>query len=279
MSAQQRKILWPAMIAVAVSFTAILWASARTKTAETANNITTVPPLALATQKSDATLKVDLQSRLVRQPEVFKLNRLLGQRLKGQKLVDSALTGTLTVGAKDQQVSILRRQDEKGEGIEVFINNKGTPLTWNAQEGTKVPGKSPTESERFLVDRLTLDSPDQFVLAQLRGASYYIVARNVRPEGVTDDYAGPLWNVVRVDEPPRDEKDQQRSGSRLYYINTATGLIDRIVSQEQEEAITAELSNWTEINGEKVPLRITWRRQDHVVMQLSLTTFSQGEQK
>jgi hypothetical protein len=114
-------------------------------------------------------------------------------------------------------------------------------------------------------------------LAQLRGASYYTVGRNVRPAeiGGADGYTGPMWDIVRVAELTSAEtQSTEQSQGRLYYINTATGLIDKVVSAEQDGTIEAELSNWAAINGEKVSSRITWSRQGQVVMQFSLSGFS-----
>lgn len=279
MSATQKKIFWPVIITLALLSTGLFWASGRTKISAFAHSehIASAPlPQATPTpQSNSATPRSDPQSRLARQPEVFKLNRSIGQRLTGHKPVMSVMIGTLIIGAEEHRVRILRRQDNGGESVEVTIGGNGAPLTWNAQEGARSHGGSPSDSERLLVERLTLDSPDQFVLAQLRGASYYTVAHNVRPEQATEDYTGPLWNIVRVGEPATGGVPGRW---RLYYLNTVTGLIERIVSQEQEESVMAELSGWTTVNGEKVPSQITWSRQGQVFMKFALTNFSSGNQ-
>ena len=130
---------------------------------------------------------------------------------------------------------------------------------------------------RELIERLVFDSPDQFVLMQLRGASYYTVARSVRPADATDGYNGPLWTIVRVDDSQRDEAKTATSRWRLYYINTATGLIDRIESEVDGQRIVAEISSWTEQNGEKLPAQIVWTRDGQALMQYTLTNFSQSQ--
>ena len=79
----------------------------------------------------------------------------------------------------------------------------GQPLQL-VQAGPKQPQATRREASH--------DPPDQFVLAQLRGSSYYTVARNVRPAGATDGYAGPLWNVVRIDEGNDQEERLLRGG-------------------------------------------------------------------
>jgi hypothetical protein len=207
------------------------------------------------------------------QPEAFNLSRRLGKRFSPNKRAQSVLVGTLIVGAERQVVRVVRRQTDDSEQVEINLAGSRNPLTWDAVQGAKEAGEG-AGSKRVLIERLVLDSPDQFVLAQLRGASYQTVARNVRPEEAGDNYAGPLWNVVRVNDPQRDGQKRANSLWRLYYINIRTGLIDKIVSEVDGERIEATLSGWTEVNGEKVPGDLTWTRQGQTLMQFRLTNFS-----
>jgi hypothetical protein len=108
------------------------------------------------------------------------------------------ITGFVTIDGIQRPVTITRRQTRKGENVE--LNLAGRSLTWNADEGARAVSSSPSVTERLVIERLTYDSPDYFVLAQLRGASYFTVAQNVRPENAPDEYDGPVWTVIRVDE-------------------------------------------------------------------------------
>lgn len=282
MSAQQRKIFWPLIIALALLSTGLFWASGRTKISASAHISSAPLPQATPTPQSRRTTPhSDLQSRLARQPEVFKLRRIIGQRLTGHKRVMSVMIGRLTTGTDEQRVRILRRQDDGGESVEVTIGSNGSPLTWSAAEGAKSSANDLSDNERAIIERLTLDSPDQFVLAQLRGAGYYTVGHNVRPAetGGSDDYRGPTWDIVRVSEPATDAQHTRTGRWRLYYLNTTTGLIDRIVSEEGGETLTAQLSEWTEVQGEKVPSQIIWSKQGQVVMQFALTNLSHNNEQ
>src|SRR6185312_5042102 len=105
------------------------------------------------------------------------------------------------------------------------------------------------------------DNPDQFVLAQLRGASYYTIARNVRADaGGSENYTGPLYDVIRMEEPQNQGARRLLSNSRLYYINVQTRLIDKIVSALKGETIEANILEWTDQSGEKFPSHIVWKR-------------------
>jgi hypothetical protein len=178
-------------------------------------------------------------------------------------------TGTLIVGTNQQAATIIRRQTDNGEAVEVVLGNR--TLRWRDMEGIE---GSPTASERLLAERLILDSPDQFVLAQLRGASYFTIARNVRPTDAGDDYNGPLWHLVRVDEPPQEESRRPLSTWRIYYLNAQTGLPDRIVYQLHGQNIRTDFVEWSEQNGEKTPARVTWSSGGQMIMEYRTTSIS-----
>lgn len=212
------------------------------------------------------------------QPEALRVNRRLGKRLSafGKAIsTTSAMSANLTTAGTDQVVTLTRRQVAKGENVELSL--AGRLLTWNAEEGTKSTLGTPSGPESLLLERLIYDSPDYFVLAQLRGASYFTVARNVRPPDAPDNYDGPLWTVVRVDERPMKETTRPRSSWRLYYINSQTGLIDRIVSQLDGESIEAVINAWSENSGETTPSHITWSIGGRVVMRYQLTSVSHSK--
>ena len=211
------------------------------------------------------------------QPEAFNLGRRLGTRFSPGKREKSILVGTVTIGTERRIVQTIRTQRDDGEQVEIKIAGAPGALTWDAGQGALSSSSRANAGDRELIERLVLDSPDQFVLAQLRGTSYYTVARNVRPVNAGDNYTGRLWDIVRVNDPEPDETKRPQSRWRLYYLNAVTGLIDRIESEVGGQRIVAEISGWTDQNGEKVPTQITWTRQGQTVMQYSLTNFSHAE--
>lgn len=235
-----------------------------------------VPRPSVAAQDKTSVLNGPRLRSLSLQPEAFNMGRRLGARFSASKLETSTLVGTLTTGSERRTMQTARIQTDKGEQVVITFAGSTSLLTWDAAEGAVSSGIPASGSDRELIERLVFDSPDQFVLAQLRGASYYTIARNVRAEGAADDYSGPLWNVVRVDDPQTDETKRPQSRWRLYYLNATTGLIDRIVSEVQGQQVTVEFK-WTETGGEKVPAQITWTRQGRTLMQYQLTTFAHAQ--
>jgi hypothetical protein len=100
----------------------------------------------------------------------------------------------------------------------------------------------------------------------------------VQPDDVKDpdSYAGPAWDLVRVREPEGAEQNRSQSSWRLYYLNSETGLLDKVISQEQGVTVAAEVTGWVTQSGEKVPTRIAWSRNQLPVMQLVINGVSYG---
>ena len=209
-------------------------------------------------------------SRLSVQPEANVMRRRLGQRFLSTGREVSSLTGTMIIGKEQHTINLRRNQEEDGENISVALDDGQTSLTWNQIDGPQVLSSSTTSDVLFLIERLALDSPDQFIMAQLRGASYYVIARNVMPEeSDPESYEGPVWDVIRVGEPESTPQIRSRSPWHLYYINSSTGLIERVISQDLEGVIVAELSGWVSQGGEMVPSRISWKRDGQLVMEFN----------
>ena len=209
------------------------------------------------------------------QPEALRVSRRLGKRFDRTKRVTTSSAGTLTVAGVQQPLTLIRRQTESGEEVELVLSNRD--LTWSDKEGAKAGSSLVADAERLLVERLTLDSPEQFVLAQLRGASYFTVARNVRPTEATDGYSGALWNLVRVDETHTADNLRPLSTWRIYYLNVATGLPDRVEYQLNGQEIKAEFLAWREAQGEKTPSHIRWSSGGRAVMEYQVTSVSHNQ--
>ena len=250
------------LIVVSCATTAILNAGASTETL--------LPAKQIPQPRSERRIR-----NLSLQPEALKASRQLGTRFAPKARGSTVATGNLIVGTNEQMITITRRQTDDGESIDLVLG--GRTLTWNQTEGVRALTNSPTATERRLAEQLVLDSPDQFVLAQLRGASYFTVARNVRPTDATDGYTGPLWTLVRVDERQQNETARPLSAWRIYYINAQTGLPDRIEYQLDGQDIRAEFLEWTEQQGEKTPSRVRWSSDGTTIMEYRTTTVSHNK--
>jgi len=221
----------------------------------------------------------NIYGRLSVQPQADKLRRQLGKRFLAPGREVSALQGIVTSGAQRHSVRIVQSQEGDDVRLAIALDGGQPLLAWSGRAGTIADDNPVVGGLHKLVERLSLDRPDHFVLAQLRGASYHTVAYAARPAeaGGSDSYTGPVWDVVRVSEPDIDrEANKPLSLWRLYYINHATGLIDRVVSEEDGGVVTAEISGWVTQNGEQAPTHITWTRNNQVVMELHIHNIEYG---
>lgn len=237
-------------------------------------SVTSTSPV-LGLPQSTGSPRGSLYRELYFQPEADKLRRKMGQRFLAPGREVAVLTGVLTLGNDKQAVRVIRSQTDDGEQVAVALGNGPASLTWTPAGGALWAGSIANDAQRSLIERIALDSPDQFVLAQLR-ASYYTLARRVMPQEASgsDAYTGPVWDVVRVGEPPDSSKSKVQSRWRLYYINSTTGLLERVVSQEEEAILSAEVSDWVNQGGEQIPTHTTWSRDGRIVMELQLTGVS-----
>jgi len=264
-----RKLIVAGLLCTAIAATMfITYARSRS----TARVIDSQGPL----QSTSTDVDVGPRTRdLALQPDAFKLSRRIGgERFKAKTPAVVTVQGVLSTGTNRQNIQLSRYQTDNGERVELSVAGALAPLSWDATAGARTSAGVLDLANRVLLERLTFDSADQFILAQLRGASYYVVARQVRPDDAADNYSGPLWDVVRIDDPEQNEQKKPLSGWRLYYINNKTGLIDKIVCDSQGERIEANFSDWTERAGEKFPSAITWTSHGQTVMSFSLTNVS-----
>jgi hypothetical protein len=236
-------------------------------------NLSAPPPSQIQVQALNP-----LHATLALEPEADKLRRRLGRRFLAPGREVSDLVGTLTVDADRQPVRVIRSQGERGERVVITLGGGQPALVWTDDGGALSGISRATGNTRALVERLALDSPDQFIYAQLRGAAYYTVASQVRPSeaGGGSNYAGPVWDLVRVGEPPNYTANAPLSSWRQYYLNSATGLIEKIVSQENGQTVSAEVSGWVEHAGETIPTQIVWKKDGRVVMELTVNNAGFG---
>jgi hypothetical protein len=227
-------------------------------------------PAAIPLRQSGAAAATRWQSKLALQPQADRMRLQLGKRFRAPGKEISTLTGTLTLNSQNRAIRITRTQAEDGEQVTIALDGGAATYIWNQEDGAKLAGNSVSGEAKAFLERIILDSPDQFILSQLRGASYQTIASQVVPEEAAklEIYEGPAWNVVRIEEPLRAGFSKPESLWRMYYINSETGLLDRIISTEQGETILAELSSWGQQDGEMVPGRITWSRNNQVVMEI-----------
>lgn len=243
--------------------------------------VTTLNDTAVAEVSQQAVRQGLLNAKLAVQPEANRMRRRLGNRFLTQGNSISTLVATLTIGGQSQMVRIVRGYGENGESVVIERTGNLPSMSWNDNTGALMNGAKAAGETRLLIERLALDSADQFVLAQLRGASYRTIARNARPAeaGGNDSYQGPVWDLISISEPKRLADKAPTSASRQYYVNTSTGLVDRVLSQENGQTVTAELSGWTQVGNERFATKIVWQQGSQKLMELVVNNAGIGNRQ
>lgn len=242
----------------------------RSSSAGSTDTASTLP----RTTQSTPLPRSQLQSLLSLQPEADRLRHRIGKRFLSGGLDVSITVGALTIGSSRHSVNIIRTQNADNESVAISIDGNPKLLTWDDKNGAKDEDRLAEGEQRALIERIALDSADQFILAQARGASYETIAQQVRPSeaGGGDGYTGPVWDLVRIAEPSSSNSKKPLSHWRLYYINSVTGLIEKTISQEGGQRIVSEISGWVDQGGEKFPTRYVWKLNNQTLITLSLTS-------
>ncbi len=208
-------------------------------------------------------------------PLAGRLRQRLGKRFLTQGKVATEIVGMLQRGQEHQLIRLTRSYSETGEVVTFTLAGKTAIFQWRDDSGALSDGARASADTRTLIERLVLDSPDQFVLAQLRRTAYQKIAEAVRPEesistDKNENYTGPLWTLVQVLEAGTVADRRPLSAVRQYYLNQNTGLLDRVLSQEDGKTVTAEIAGWVERNGETFPSLITWKSGGEELMKLTV---------
>jgi hypothetical protein len=81
---------------------------------------------------------------------------------------------------------------------------------------------------------------------------------------------------VRVSYEGADSEAKPDSVARVYYINSRTGLIDKVISEIGGEEVEATLDGWTTEHGETFPSLIRWSTAGRQVMEFRVISFDRS---
>jgi hypothetical protein len=118
--------------------------------------------------------------------------------------------------------------------------------------------------DRDLVETVLFDTAENFFLEQMKGAATRCLGYRFRAD--EQSTTGPFHDIYMVT--PNERSDDLR-GAKLFYFNSDTLLLDRITYQTTAR-VEVKLSNWQDINGQKVALRIERLENGTNVMTLTI---------
>lgn len=246
--------LWFALLALALSLSAITFATAGILRHETTNTkpvINQNPSNVTRSNRNTYVRRAQLSPRLA-----MNLNAL-GNRLERPGQERLALVGTWRVPGTAQP----REFAATLEFPDRLRLNIGGPenrlITFDGQQ-TKAT-QTPAADELDLIETLAYDSAEHFFAAQMQGnAMRFLGARFRTDDGSTPDYAGPYFDVYKIAD--QIKTSEQERTAKLYYFNSETLLLERVTYDinrgGSEISVETKLSDWRVVDGQQVARRI-----------------------
>jgi hypothetical protein len=208
-------------------------------------------------------------------PHVSRALNSLGDRFERQEKLRTILSGTLvrSRGATTEtvQVTITREpQDrlryEERSGVSVRTLGSDGKNFWSSA------GATPSSEETALIEALVRDTIEHFISGQVAGDALRVLGNRYRlDDGSDPKYTGPYYDILNVAD-TLQIGDQKNQRSTLYYLNSETGLPERIVYEPKADArVEVEFSAWRILAGQQIPARIVRRENGVLTEELTVT--------
>ncbi len=170
------------------------------------------------------------------------------------------MNGTLSRGRSEklQARLILEYPDklrlEEQDGVRVYDG-----------EFLKSSKKALSKREEDEVESLLADSSEHFFQSQMEGRALRFLGSRFRTDdGNTPNYQGPYYAPYIMEDQIKIKKELGRQ-QKFFYFNSDSQLLELVRYEEKnsKKNIEVRFSNWSNINGQKVPGKIT-RLEDGV---------------
>jgi hypothetical protein len=257
MTRNRRRIFWPALLIALLGLTAVTFvASGKLRGSKTTDTRT-------STSQNASDRAKRKRATYVRRGNLSpKLNwhlNALGDRLEKPGRERLSVTGTLSrADSKAEEVTAvwefpdrLRLTRQKG--------NQARVIAFDGEQ-VKAAGNALDEAEQDLIETLVYGSAEHFFDTQMEGmATRFLGSRFRLDDGSTADYSGPYYDVYKIADQVKTSADQ-REQLKLYYFNSDTLLLERVVYEINRNGATVRveerLGDWTREQGQQVARRI-----------------------
>jgi hypothetical protein len=246
--------LWFALLVLALSLSAITFATARIlrhETTDTKPVISQNPSKVPRSNRNAYVRRGQLSPRLA-----MNLNAL-GNRLEkpGQERV--ALVGTWRVAGTAQPREFAATLEFPDKLRLTVGGPQNRVITFDGQQ-TKAT-QTPAADELDLIETLAYDSAEHFFAAQMQGnAMRFLGARFRADDGSTLDYDGPYFDIYKIADQIKASGEER--SAKLYYFNSDTLLLERVTyvinRGGSEISVETKLSDWHAVDGQQVARRI-----------------------
>jgi hypothetical protein len=211
-------------------------------------------------------------------PELRHALKALGNRLEKPGKERIILSGTLLragdahprpIRISSEFTGRLRLEDQSTSPTRVLIF-KG--------HGAGVMNGSLDDLDQAAIETLVYDSAEHFFIGQMKGMGTRSLGSRFRlDDGEAADYSGPYYDIYQTTEQIKIGQDV-REQTKLYCFNSDTHLLERVqytlLRNGSETTVEINLSDWSDIEGQKVPGHILRLENNAPMLTLTLTPSS-----
>jgi hypothetical protein len=282
MSAKQRKILRLSILPLVIILTGIYFVSARPVI-----NFSPVgqpPTISSQPHQKDVNAEGELPAEYVRRgrlrSQLQAVLGALGDRLEKPGKERLTLTGTITKAGRQQAIPVLLVWEFPGRlRLEEQVDGQRNVTVFNGNNARK-NGNSLSRRDEDLIETLTHDSVEHFLISQLDGAATRFLGSRFRlDDGTATNYEGPFYDLYETSELIKVGREIRRQ-TKVYYFNSDTHLLERVKYQVRRDDLATEvevrLNNWHEVQGQKLPGEIVRLENNMLVLTFTITSTSIG---
>jgi len=246
--------LWFALPALALSLSAITFATARILRHETTDTKPVVnqnPSNVPRSNRNAYVRRAQLSPRLA-----MNLNAL-GNRLEKPGQERLTLAGMWRVAGTVQPREFVATLEFPDKLRLTVGGPQNRVITFDGQQTKAL--QEPAADELDLIETLAYDSAEHFFAAQMQGnAIRFLGSRFRTDDGSTPDYDGPYFDIYKIAD--HIKTSEQERAAKLYYFNSETLLLERVTYDinrgGSEINVETKLSDWRVVDGQQVARRI-----------------------
>lgn len=266
---------WSALLTLALSLSAITFATAkilRPKSAGTRTVPSQNPSNVTRPNRSAYVRRGQLSSRLA-----MNLGAL-GNRLEKPGKERLTLIGTLrTATAETREFAVTQEYPDR---LRLVVGGpQSRSIVFDGEQASALLTPI-TADELDLIETLAYDNAEHFFAAQMQGkAMRFLGARFRTDDGSTPDYDGPYFDIYKIAD--QIKASGQERAAKLYYFNSDTLLLERVayVANRDGSEINVEtkLSDWRVVDGQQVAHRIERVENGQSVFVLNIRSAGLGQ--
>ena len=134
--------------------------------------------------------------------------------------------------------------------------------------------------EQDLIETLAYDTAEHFFATQMQGnAMRFLGARFRTDDGSDPNYVGPYFDVYKIAD--QIKTSGQERPAKFYYFNSDTLLLERVtysINRDGEEIkVETSVSDWREVDGQRVARRIERFENGRSVFVLTIQSAQLGQ--